>query len=101
MAKGKIPSSFMKTDYIKLGQAIEIMRETYASGRSKPFSIVYIEYDAKRKTGGRIITLNSAEIANQKRVGRMEDRMILLKGPLHPIYVHSDLILYVNDKPIA
>lgn len=91
----------MKTDYIKLGAAIEIMRQTYASGRSKPFSIVYIEYDAKRKTGGRIVTLNSGELASQKRVGRAENRMILLKGPLHPIYVHSDLILYVNDKPVA
>lgn len=91
----------MKTDYIKLGSGIEIMRERYASGRSKPFSIVYIEYDARRKTGGRIVRFHSAELASQRRAGRAESRMILLKGPLHAIYVHSDLILYINDKPVA
>ena len=91
----------MKTGYIKLADAIAEMRETYASGRLRPFSIVYMELDVKRKTGGRIITLNSAELASAKRSGRSEDRMVLLKGPLHPIHVHSDLILYVNDKPLA
>ena len=77
------------------------MRETYSSGRLRPFSIVYIELDTRRKTGGRIVTLNSAELASAKRSGRSEDRMILLKGPIHPIHVHSDLILYVNDKPVV
>ena len=91
----------MKTGYIKLADAIAEMREIYASGRLRPFSIVYMELDVKRKTGGRIITLNSAELASTKRSGRSEDRMVLLKGPLHPIHVHSDLILYVNDKPLS
>jgi hypothetical protein len=91
----------MKTGYLKLADAIAEMRQTYASGRMRPFSIVYMELDVKRKTGGRIVTLNSAELANGKRSGRSEDRMILLKGPFHPIHVHSDLILYVNDKPVS
>lgn len=91
----------MKNEYIKLADAITEMRNTYASGRPRPFSIVYIELDIRRKTGGKIITLNSAELAQPKRSGRSEDRMILLKGPIHPIYVHSDLILFVNDKPVT
>lgn len=82
---------------IRLKDALLVMED-----KSMPFSIDFITYDKKRKTGGKIISLTNCEtVGSQFSQGKNAMRNIKQRHhSSHPYPVHIWLILKFNDQKV-
>jgi hypothetical protein len=85
---------------IKLAEMTKQMRKTVGLNRPRPFSLVYVTFDRKRKTGGQFREIRHAILLTKRHA---ESRMVLIQpvGLKAVIPVHLDLIIYFNDVPVA
>jgi hypothetical protein len=84
---------------IKLKEAVEIMEKKYAGNKMRPFSIVFVKANLKKKEAGDVLIFNHATcvfVDWTKRIAQIKttDRD-------YPILVHLDLILHINNEDIA
>ena len=87
---------------IKITDALGIMKQTTGT-KLLPFSIVYVQADRARDKGGKVVELDKAYISNKVKSGSQRGRYIHIRpaGTQDFVRVHLDLILYINDQPIA
>ncbi|GAB3177635.1 hypothetical protein [Telluribacter humicola] len=83
--------------------AFDLMKRTTANGMPKPFSIVFVTADRARNTGGDTKRLEKVVLSDRERSGSRHNRTINVRplGTNDYVKVHLDLILYLNDQPIA
>ena len=89
---------------IKLNpDALDLMKRTSANSKLLPFSIVFVKADRARDSGGEVVSLDKAYLSSAKRSGSLSSRTINIRpvGTQDFVKVHLDLILYLNDMPIA
>lgn len=87
---------------IKIADALGIMKKTTGT-KLLPFSIVYVQADRSRDKGGKVVELDKCFISDKVKSGSQRGRYIHIRpgGTTKFVRVHLDLILYVNDQPIA
>ncbi|WP_028665941.1 hypothetical protein [Runella zeae] len=75
----------------------QLIKEKLASGRPKPFSILWLSYDKQRDTAGRVMKMDRAVLVSHYT----KERIIKITpyGLNAITSVHYDLILYLNETP--
>lgn len=106
---------------IKLREALAEMNKTVASGKAKPFGIVFCTADLNRNTGGEIIKYDKAILSRLKysrgkttsvfhhtpgtskgKTARKYSTVnICCVGSSEITKVHIDLILWLNDNEVV
>ena len=85
---------------VKWADMLATMEQKTASGKPKPFDLVWLTYDASRKTAGDKKEMRRAILVGIKQKKRIVN--IAPNGLPHQITsVHWDLILWINDKPTS
>lgn len=85
---------------IKWADVLSLMEQTTASGKARPFDLVWLSFDVHRKTAGHKKELRRAVLVGIKHKKRIVN--IAPYGlPNQIISVHWDLILWINDKPTS
>lgn len=85
---------------VTVADMMQILRQKQPNGKLKPCELVFVTANKQKRTGGQIRELSRVVLATGKR---QEARRILVKaaGLKHPMPVHIDLILYINNTPVA
>lgn len=79
-----------------------MMRERDANGKPKPFSLKWVTFDHKRKTGGEILEVDGHVVSKLEHDTR-ENGTIGINNPTnshHIIAVHTWLILKINGLTV-
>ena len=104
---------------LKLKDALKVMELLLASGKPKPFSILFVTADIGRGTGGEVIYYPAAVLSRLRKAGRPgkagkaqkqrsgiqyhsknRTRNICALGNSEVRKLHIDLILELNGQPI-
>lgn len=85
---------------ITVADMMQILRHKLPNGKQKTCELVFVSANTQKGTGGQIRELSRVVLATGKR---QDARRILIKarGLKHPMPVHIDLILYINNTPVA
>jgi len=82
---------------------LEEMKQTLASGKSKPFKIGYLTADRHRKSGGQYRMAHAVLSTKGKKSGSTTNRTINIQHVNTQEFqsIHYDNILYFNGKSVS
>ena len=85
---------------ITVADMMQQLRRKLPNGKPRPCGLVFVSANQQKGTGGQIRELSGVVLATGKR---QEERRILVKarGLKHPMPIHIDLILYIDNTPVA